>query len=149
MTGDLAVGATGRFLGALAAWLGSIFGGVAGAGAGLLVAQAAGMTESVADYGWPYRFVLAATLVGAVLGCYLALRLARHALALTTSIILAPLLALPAFLAAVQTESGPGWPTTTELLLDAALYLVLPLASPVTAYLAAEPMARLRRSAWR
>jgi hypothetical protein len=144
MKGRLPVDATDRGIGVMTAWLGAVLGGAAGAGSALLIARAVGIDDSVADYGLPYQLLLGGGWLGAVLGSGLALRITKQGLALTASLILSALLAPPGLLAATSTDSGPGWPSTSEWLAGSTLYLILPLAAPGIAFLVAEALARRR-----
>lgn len=142
MKGRLPVDATDRGLGVLAAWLGAVLGGAAGTGSALLIARAVGIDDSVADNGLPYQLLLGGGWLGAVLGCGLALRITKQGVAFTASLILFALLAPPGLLAAIRTDSGPGWPSTWEWVAMSVLYVILPVAAPGIAFLLAEALAR-------
>ena len=117
--------------------LGSIAGMVAGGCLALLVARIVGIDQSVADYGPAYRITLGGVWAGGLAGCYIALRIAHDSLSVPTVLCLGFLLALPALVAASEGESGPGWASPGRILLYGALYVLVPIASPLVAYLLA------------
>ena len=117
--------------------LGSIAGMVAGGCLALLVARIVGIDQSVADYGPAYRITLGGVWAGGLAGCYIALRMAHDSLSVPTVLCLGFLLALPALVAASEGESGPGWASPGRILLYGALYVLVPIASPLVAYLLA------------
>ena len=117
--------------------LGSIAGMVVGGCLALLVARVLGIDESVADYGPAYRITLGGVWAGGLLGCYITLRMAHDSLSLPTVLCLAFLLALPVLVAAYDGESGPRWASPGRILLYGALYVLVPIASPLAAYVLA------------
>lgn len=116
---------------------GSIAGMVAGACLALLVARMIGIDESVADYGPAYRTTLAGVWAGGLVGCYVALRIAHDPRSVPTVLCLGALLAIPALVAASEGKSGPGWASPGRILLYGALYVLVPAAAPLVAYLLA------------
>ena len=58
-------------------------------------------------------------------------------LSVPTVLCLGLLLALPALFAAYEVESGPGWASPGRILLYGVLYVLVPIASPLVAYLLA------------
>jgi hypothetical protein len=114
--------------------LGSIAGMVAGGCLALLVARVIGIDQSVADYGPAYRITLAGVWVGGLVGCYIALRVARDSRSVPTVVCLGVLLAVPALVAGYEGGSGSGWASPGRILLFGALYVLVPIAAPLVAY---------------
>jgi hypothetical protein len=101
------------------------------------VARVFRIDQSVADYGPAYRITLGGVCAGGLVGCYIALRIAHESLAAPTVLCLGFLLALPALFAAHEGESGPGWASPGRILLYGVLYVLVPIASLLVAYLLA------------
>ena len=95
------------------------------------------MDQSVADYGPAYRITLAGVWAGGLVGCYIALRVARGPRSVPTVVYLGVLLALPALVAGYEGRSGSGWASPVRILLFGALYVLVPIAAPLVAYLLA------------
>ena len=127
--------------------LGSVAGIVVGGFLGLLLARATGIDQSVADYGSAYRFTLGGAWAGGLAGCYTVLRTAHDSLTVATVLCLGPLLAVPALVAASDGQSGTGWASPGSILLDGAVYVLVPVASPLVAYLLAGLWDRRRSTA--
>ena len=117
--------------------LGAIAGMVAGGCLALLAARIVGIDESVADYGPAYRIALGGVWAGGLVGCYIALRMAHDPLSVPTVLCLGVPLALPVLVAAYEGESGPGWASPGRIVLYGSLYVLVPIASPLVAYLLA------------
>lgn len=117
--------------------LGAIAGMVAGGCLALLAARVIGMDQSVADYGPAYRTTLAGVWAGGLVGCYAALRMAHDQRSVPTVLCLGVLLAVPALVAGYEGEYETGWASSGRILLYSALYVLVPIAAPLVAYLLA------------
>lgn len=124
-------------LNALAATLGSLVGIVMGASLGLALARVLGIEQSVADYGSAFICVVGSAWLFGILGCYFAMRLVGDRRALLTALILVPVLAIPALLTATGGHADAGGWDFGSLVVAVIVEALLPVASPLIAYVLA------------
>lgn len=133
----------------LAATGGTVAGALIGSAAGLLLARALGLKESIAHTGQPFYMALSGAWLMSLLGCYIALAMLRDPKARVTVIILALILPGSAVTAGPLARAIARWFSTTFgtlVTIGLVLSMLLLILSPIVARVLAAIVPWERRS---